>query len=149
MSDEPVYAFPSTPFEVRFADLDASGHLNHASVLVYLEQARVRYYRDVAGVEIPSGLPAWALVRIEVNYHAPAYFGDRLLLDVRVPWMRGSSAGWEFRLVSEDGERRIADGTGTHVHLDVDSGRASPLPDDVRQRIADLEGIPLRSDGSS
>lgn len=144
MSDDATFAFPSTEFVVRFGDLDASGHLNHASALIYLEQARVRYYRDVVGVDIPDGLRAWALVRIEVNYHAPAYFGHELVLDLRVPWMRGSSAGWEFRLASRDG-LLVADGVGTQVHLDAATGRAAPLPDDVRRRIADLEGIALRA----
>lgn len=140
-----VFTFPGVPMEVRFADLDASGHLNHASVLVYLEHARIRYYQEVAGIKIPEGLTSWALVQITVNYRAPAFFGERLRLDVRVPWMRNSSAGWDFQLVREDSQLTIADGAGVHVYLDGSTGKPTELPDEVRTRIAEQEQIPLRA----
>lgn len=140
--NETTYQFPSTDIVVRFADLDASGHLNHASALKYLEQARVRYYRDVIGVSIPDGLGSWALVKLDVNYYSPAFFEEWTRLDLRIPWMRVRSAGWQFRLVTAEG-RWIAAGEGVHVHLDPKKSRASPLPEDVRQRIDEFEGIPM------
>ena len=39
----------SFPVEVRFADLDALGHLNNAKYLTYAEQARILYVRQICG----------------------------------------------------------------------------------------------------
>ena len=35
--------------DVRFRDIDAMGHAHHSLPLVYWEEARARYWRDVAG----------------------------------------------------------------------------------------------------
>ena len=37
----------SIPMEIRFADIDSLGHVNNAAYLTYMEQARLRYVRDV------------------------------------------------------------------------------------------------------
>ena len=37
------------PVEVRFRDIDVGGHAHHSEALMYFEEARAAYWREVAG----------------------------------------------------------------------------------------------------
>ena len=136
------FYFPDTSIELRFADLDASGHLNHAAILFYVEQARVRYYADVLGMAIPGDLKHWVLAEITVAYRTPGYFGDTIDVRLKIPWIRRSSAGWAFTLVRQSDGATIAQGTGVHVHVDAGTGKAAEIPQHWRQKIVELERLP-------
>jgi acyl-CoA thioester hydrolase len=136
-----TFYFPDTSIELRFSDLDASGHLNHAAILFYVEQARVRYYSAVLGMEIPRDLKHWVLAEITVAYRTPGYFGDTIDVRLKVPWIRRSSAGWAFTLVRQSDGAIIAQGTGVQVHVDAQTGKAAEIPAEWRRRIMDLEKL--------
>lgn len=141
MEETPTFFFPETPIEVRFADLDASGHLNHAASLVFLEQARVRYYREVLGMDIPADLVHWVLAELNIAYRTPGRYGDTINVRLKIPWIRRSSAGWAFTLVRDSDKAVIAQGTGVHVHVDSVTGKSKEIPDPWRKKIIDLERI--------
>lgn len=138
------YPFEAPSLVVRFCDLDASGHLNHAAILKFVEHARVLYYRDVLAMSIPEDLKLWVLADINVSYRSPAKFDEVLDIGLRIPWMKRSSAGWQFQLTSQLDNRVIANGSGVHVHVDATTGQSQELPGQWRSQIAALEGIPTR-----
>ncbi len=127
--------------QVRFSDLDASGHLNNASIVKYIEEARIRYYETVVGMSIPRELDFWVLAELLVSYRAVGRFDDLIRISIRIPWIKRSSAGWEFRLVRDADQALIAEGRGVHVHIDPTTGKGSPIPDRWRERILAHEGI--------
>lgn len=51
---------------VRWADIDALGHVNNATFLTYLEEARDAFMRDVLG-EVFLDM---VIVRVEIDYRA-------------------------------------------------------------------------------
>lgn len=126
--------------QVRFSDLDASGHLNNASIVKYVEEARIRYYERVLGMVIPRDLDAWVLAEILVSYRAVGRFDDTVLLTIHIPWIKRSSAGWAFTLMRQSDQATIAEGRGVHVHIDQATGKGAPIPDRWRQRIVAHEG---------
>jgi len=67
---------PSGPFEyqvsVRWRDVDALGHVNHAVFLTYLEEARDAFYARVL-----RGDPDYVVVRIEADLRAEVRYPDR------------------------------------------------------------------------
>ncbi|QKN67395.1 thioesterase [Amycolatopsis sp. WAC 01375] len=67
--------------QIRFADIDAHGHVNNARFVEYLEDARIALYLDYAGAlqEDRGGLPSvgMVVVRHEVDYRRPLEFGRR------------------------------------------------------------------------
>lgn len=66
-----IYGF-STSENLRFADLDANGHVNNGAFLELLENARVSYLRLI----VRSGLPRFRLVigRIEADFKRQMFY---------------------------------------------------------------------------
>ena len=66
-----IYGF-ATSENLRFADLDANGHINNGAFIELLENARVSYLRTI----VRSGLPRFRLVigRIEADFKRQMFF---------------------------------------------------------------------------
>ncbi|MCW5734229.1 MAG: thioesterase family protein [Enhydrobacter sp.] len=66
-----IYGF-ATSEHLRFADLDANGHINNGSFMELLENARVSYLRQI----VRSGLPRFRLVigRIEADFKRQMFY---------------------------------------------------------------------------
>lgn len=71
LADRGIYGF-ATSEHLRFADLDANGHINNGSFMELMENARVSYLRQI----VRSGLPRFRLVigRIEVDFKRQMFF---------------------------------------------------------------------------
>ena len=71
LADRGIYGF-STSEHLRFADLDANGHINNGSFIEMMENARVSYLRQI----VRSGLPRFRLVigRIEADFKRQMFY---------------------------------------------------------------------------
>ena len=71
LADRGIYGF-ATSEHLRFADVDANGHVNNGAFLELLENARVSYLRRV----VRSGLPRFRLVigRIEADFKRQMFY---------------------------------------------------------------------------
>jgi acyl-CoA thioester hydrolase len=58
--------------DVRWRDVDALAHVNHAVFLTYLEEARDAFYAQILGSD-----PIYVVVRLEVNLRAQVRYPDR------------------------------------------------------------------------
>ena len=105
-----------TRLEVRFRDIDAFGHVNNAVTSTYVEQARVRYLRDVLAVE-PVGLMPLILAMIKLDYVSPIFFGDTVEVGSRVDWIGTSSIAMSHGLWADDG-RELARASSVLVTYD-------------------------------
>jgi acyl-CoA thioester hydrolase len=71
LADRGIYGF-ATSEHLRFADVDANGHVNNGAFIELLENARVSYLRRV----VRSGLPRFRLVigRIEADFKRQMFY---------------------------------------------------------------------------
>jgi acyl-CoA thioester hydrolase len=71
LSDRSIYGF-ATNEHLRFADVDANGHINNGSFIEMMENARVSYLRQI----VRSGLPRFRLVigRIEADFKRQMFY---------------------------------------------------------------------------
>ncbi len=71
LADRSIYGF-STNEHLRFADVDANGHINTGSFIELMENARVSYLRQI----VRSGLPYFRLVigRIETDFKRQMFY---------------------------------------------------------------------------
>ena len=71
LADRGIYGF-STSENLRFADVDANGHVNNGAFIELLENARVSYLRQI----VRSGLPRFRLVigRIEADFKRQMFY---------------------------------------------------------------------------
>src|SRR3954452_1610284 len=74
---------PEVVFHVYPADCDMLGHVNHATMLAFLERARWELLerQDVGGVHDFAHVPVWAVVRhVDIDYYAQSLPGDDLVI---------------------------------------------------------------------
>jgi acyl-CoA thioester hydrolase len=71
LADRGIYGF-ATSEHLRFADLDANGHINNGAFIELLENARVSYLREI----VRTGLPPFRMVigRIEADFRRQMFF---------------------------------------------------------------------------
>jgi acyl-CoA thioester hydrolase len=128
--------------EVRFRDCDPMGHVNNAAYLTYLEQARFAHWRALWGFSleaIPAGAPGVILARAEIDYRAPARYGD--LLDVRIGLVAigYTSFTYEYEVLDASGGL-VASARTVQVMYDYREARPVPVPDEIRARLGQQVG---------
>jgi len=81
LADRGTYGF-ATVENLRFADVDANGHINNGAFLQLLENARVGYIRQIAR----SGLPRFRMVvgRIEADFKRQMFYPGTVIACARV-----------------------------------------------------------------
>jgi len=124
-----------TELQVRFADLDAMGHVNNAVYATYLEQARVDYYADVLGVGLDD--IDTVLVNLEIDYRHEVTLADETVtvaMGVRSIGESSVVVGYEVRA----GDRVAATAETTQVYVDPDEGGSRPLPEEWIERMESL-----------
>jgi acyl-CoA thioester hydrolase len=60
------------PVVVRWRDLDALGHVNHAVFLTYLEEARDAFFVQTLGAD-----PEYVVARLEIDFRAEIRYAAR------------------------------------------------------------------------
>ena len=107
---------------VRWGDLDAFGHVNNATYLIYAQEARFAWSKMIEMV----------VARAEVDFIAPIYTGD-IYIDVEI-WVNkiGNSA---FGLTYEmkNGDELLARIKTVQVTVSMETKKSRPLTDSERE----------------
>lgn len=123
--------------DVRFRDLDPMGHAHHSIVLIYLEEARARYWQEVAARPGLMDID-YVLAEIIVHYHRRIEFPQRIDVALRTSRVGGKSFVQEFEILAASGER-LASGRTVQVMYDYAASASKEVPEDVKARIERYE----------
>jgi len=132
MSEEFIVEIP-----VQYRDLDPQGHVNNAVYASYLETARVDYLEamsDIAAEDI-----SFVIANLEISYERPMTKEDDPTVALWVSHLGDSSCTMEYEIRVDGTVTATAD--TTMVHVDPETGRATPLPDDLRARMESSETV--------
>ena len=125
----------SYALDVRFRDCDSQGHVNNAVYFTYLEQCRLMFWRELTGG--PAFPHARVIVaRAECDYRAPALFGERLEVRLRVGDIGNSSFQLVYEIVNVQTGRKLADAKTVMVTYDYESAKSMPIPPATRELLA-------------
>ena len=116
---------------VRWRDLDAFGHVNNATYLGYVEEARVRWFKSLS--------PDWAgetvapiLAAIAMNYRRPCGWPESLRIELFAERLGNKSVTIGHRILSTTEPGLLyADGNAVMVWVDRD-GQTVQLPEAIR-----------------
>lgn len=122
---------------VRFRDLDPMGHAHHSLPLMYWEEARARYWREVAGRETVGAID-YVMGQFTLRFHARIHFPATLRAGVRTTRLGRSSFEMAYGLWDADG-RLLSSGSSTQVMFDYELERSKPLDEETRGRIERFE----------
>ena len=123
--------------EVRFRDCDPMGHVNNAVYLTYLEQARFAHWREIWGMDfenLPEGTPGVILARAEIDYRAPAKYGDTLEVRVGLDRIGRTSFAYVYEVVDHAG-KLVAEARTVQVMYDYAASRPAPISPELRQQL--------------
>jgi acyl-CoA thioester hydrolase len=140
LADRGIYGF-STSEHLRFADVDANGHVNNGAFIELLENARVSYLRRI----VRSGLPRFRLVigRIEADFKRQMFFPGTATACARIVEVHGRKVVVGQALF--DGESRCtAVQKVIMVSLNEETHRSTQFDPAVR---AALEKLAVSKDG--
>lgn len=133
------------PIDVRFRDIDALGHVNNATVLTYVETARVPYIVAV-GIRSPRagiGDIAFIVAHINCDFRRPIFFGQRVEVGTRIVNIGRTSLRLEHR-IEADGELAAA-GFCILVHYDYAANSSIPVTPEMIAKIETFEGRSIRA----
>ena len=107
---------------VRWGDLDAFGHVNNATYLVYAQEARYAWSKMIEMV----------VARAEVDFIAPIYAGD-IYIDVEI-WVNkigNSSFGLTYEM--KNGDELVARIKTVQVTVSLETKKSRPITDAERE----------------
>ena len=106
---------------VRWGDLDAFGHVNNATYLIYAQEARFAW----------SKMLEMVVARADVDFIAPIYTGD-IYIDVEI-WVNkigNSSFGVTYEM--KNGDELLARVKTVQVTVSMDTKKSRPINDAER-----------------
>ena len=107
---------------VRWGDLDAFGHVNNATYLIYAQEARYEW----------SKMLEMVVARAEVDFIAPIYTGD-IYIDIEI-WVNkigNSSFGLTYEL--KNGDELLARVKTVQVTVAMDTKKSRPINEAERE----------------
>jgi acyl-CoA thioester hydrolase len=119
--------------DVRWRDVDALGHVNHAVFLTYLEEGRDAFFAQTLASD-----PIYVVVRLEVDLRAEVRYPDRRVT-VRIEVERlGTTSLTTRETIITSANEVVAEARVVTVRWD--SGQRKPVPFSGAER-ARLEAI--------
>jgi acyl-CoA thioester hydrolase len=125
------------PQEVTFRDLDVFGHVNNAVYLTYIETARIRYLREVLGIESVEDLLV-IVAKVDIDFRSRSSLGETLEVGARISKIGTKSFDMDHEIQGPDG-RLVAEARTTLVTFDYRGDSTMPVPDLWRERIESYE----------
>ena len=128
-NEDNVYRMPLSP---RWGDLDAMNHVNNATYLRYLEEARIQWL-EAQDTPWHDDESAPVLASATVNYRLPIGYPSRLSIELTTTRIGHSSLTVAHRIVDAEAGTLHCDGQVVVVWIERASGRPAPLPEGIRR----------------
>ncbi|GAA4863461.1 thioesterase family protein [Luteimonas vadosa] len=128
------------PVALRWRDLDAFNHVNNATFMTYLEEARIRWL-DSLGGEWMNASVAPLLAAVQMNYRQPIAYPGEIAVELTCQRVGNSSLTIGHRIVAARDSREAgtdilhADGHVVMVWIDRGTGRPCSLPAVIRTSV--------------
>jgi acyl-CoA thioester hydrolase len=117
--------------EIRFADIDAMGHVNNAVYLTYFEQGRIHYFNQLLGDKMDWNKFGIILARNEIDYLQPIVMKDEIYISAAISEVGNKSFKMKMEVFKKHENQNIvcAQGLVTLVCFDYSAMRSMPIPD--------------------
>ena len=126
------------PIAIRFRDIDALDHVNHAVMLTYAETIRCDWFQDVAGYPSMANLP-FIIASAHIEYKAPIAKADPMEIAMWTSRLGGKS--WDFDYEIRNTKTRAVYATikTVQVGFDYKAQKTAEPPAKVRQLLEGLQ----------
>ena len=130
---------------VKFHEVDMLGVCNNAVYFNYFEDARIKYLQDISKKysfkEFLIGNSFVIMAHNEIDYIKSAHLDDVLCVYTKVGKVSKRSFSFEHVIYRESDQEVIAKGSGVLVHINNETKKSQPLPDEFHRAILNYEGV--------
>ena len=131
--------------QVAWGDMDSFAHVNNVVYFRYFENARLEYFRRLDWFNFQAETGVGPIVsKTEARYRRALAYPDVIHVGARLFSMETDRFVLEHRLISEKLGEVAAEGQVTVVAYHYAERKKTPLPEELKRRIAALEGTALR-----
>jgi acyl-CoA thioester hydrolase len=122
-----IHVHTST-FGLRFADMDALGHVNNAAYFTFMEQARLEWLMKHAPSAFKEGAGP-VIANASCNFRIPLVYPKDVEVRMYLGTPGRSSIDSYYDIVADG--TTYADGAAKIVWIDLKTGKSTPLPDHI------------------
>lgn len=122
----------------RYGECDMQGVVFNGNWLLYFDDACTRFFEhlgyDPQELFVEHGGFDCMVKKATLEWHGPARFDDVVVIEVAPTRLGGSSFDLTYR--ARVGGDLVCSGTITYVSIVPGEARATPIPDEVRAKLA-------------
>lgn len=126
------------PITTRWMDNDLYGHVNNVTYYSYFDTVANTYLIEAGGLDIHHGDTIGFVVSSQCQYHSAIAYPDKIEGALRVNRLGNSSVEYGIGIFREGEPQVCASGTFTHVFVNRDSQRPTPIPEPIRRALERL-----------
>ena len=126
---------------LAWGEMDAFGHVNNAVYFRWFESARMSYFERLGWPALQSETGVGPILHsTQARFRAPLVWPDTVTVATRVSEVGEDRFTMLYEVRSHGLDRLAAEGSGLIVAFDYRALAKAPLPETIRERIAELEG---------
>jgi acyl-CoA thioester hydrolase len=134
MSELPLTPLYKYTITVPTQALDENGHVNNVQFIAWMQEAAVRHYQAMGGVQVNKALGAtWWVRSHQVEYLAQAYAGEEIEVRTWVANLRRVRSLRRYSFTRLSNGALLVRGETDWVFVDQASGRPREIPVEVKE----------------
>jgi len=125
---------------VAWGEMDAFQHINNIVYFRYFESSRIAYFErlNLLSLMERTGIGP-ILASTSCKFRIPLNYPDKVLSGVRVSDIGEDRFNMNYIVISTKHKKIAAEGDGVIVAFNYRENRKSTIPEELRQRILDIE----------
>jgi len=127
----------SSEISVRPDDIDQFNHVHHSCYLNYIQAARydqmVKDYKMSMDDFMTRGF-GWVVRSTTLNFKRPLRMGDTIIVHTQVVDMTETDISVDVEIINKRRMKSALDGRMVYTLINLESGWAEKIPDDVRKK---------------
>ncbi len=118
-----------TTIRVRYGETDKMGYVHHSSYVLYLEEARMEYLREIGldYTEIEDAGIILPLSSLNIRYSSPIFFGDIITVKTRLEEPADIKLVFTYKIFNQK-QKLVSIAETTLAFLDSSSRKLIPTP---------------------
>jgi len=133
--DVPARFSFSTALEIHFNHINAGGHLDNAILLMFVSEARVRFFQQLGYAEHAVEDLSIVVADAAVQYLSEGFHGEMLVIEMVADDLNKYGFDLRYRISEQKTGREVARGKSGIVFIDPASRRIAPMPAVFRARL--------------
>lgn len=125
---------------IAWGDMDAFQHVNNTVYFKHFESARISYFEKINFLEVmnKTGIGP-ILASTQCRFKIPLTYPDHVTVGARVDTIEKDRFIMKYAVISHRLEKIAAFGEGELVTFDYKNNKKALIPDEIKNRIIDLE----------